>query len=169
MRAGTDIVDPCHHGRFNALAGRWQMSRAITGGSVGQMTGIAIVTACGPDRLDYAESGRLTLPGGPVLDVFRRYTYRLLADGRIAIDFADGPTPGARFVTLAFVAGGTEGQTGGVAATWSAADLHHCGDDLYHATMTLDLPDGFTTDIRVTGPRKDYRALTRYRRIAGPS
>ncbi|GGB22854.1 hypothetical protein GCM10011505_00060 [Tistrella bauzanensis] len=168
MTAGTDIVDPCHHGRFNALAGRWQISRAITGGSVGQMTGIAIVTAGGPDRLDYAESGQLALPGGPVLDVFRRYTYRLLADGRIAIDFADGPTSGARFVTLAFVAG-AEGAGDGVEGGWSAADLHHCGDDLYHATMTLNLPDRFSTDIQVTGPRKDYRALTRYRRIAGSS
>lgn len=165
MTAGTNIVDQRNHGRFNALAGRWQMSRAITGGSVGQMTGIASFTAGGPDRLDYAERGQLTLPGGPVLDVFRRYTYRLLADGRIAIDFADGPTPGTRFVTLAFAAG-AEGAGDGVEGRCSATDLHHCGDDLYHATMALDLPDRFSTEIRVKGPRKDYRALTHCRRIA---
>ena len=166
MRAGTDQDDRSRR-RFNALAGRWRLSRQITGGSVGRMTGIASFEACGPDCLAYAEAGQLILPGGQVLDVFRRYAYRLLADGRIAIDFADGPTPGARFVTFDFVT--LDFATGDPPGAVLATDIHHCGDDVYHATIALDLPERFSTDIRVTGPRKDYRAHTQCRRLADAS
>ncbi|KYO51041.1 DUF6314 family protein [Tistrella mobilis] len=140
---------------FAGLAGLWRLAREIP--DQGRMSGEAVFTQ-GDDRraLQYRETGTLELPDGRRLDVFRAYTWRLLGDGRIAIDFADGATPGARFVTLDFAAD----EAGGL----QAADSHLCGADLYEATIRLDLPQAFSTDIRVRGPRKDYRAITRCHR-----
>ncbi|WP_372001373.1 DUF6314 family protein [Tistrella mobilis] len=140
---------------FAGLSGVWRLSRDIPG--QGRMSGEAVFTPGADSTVwRYRETGVLDLPDGRRLDVFRAYTWRLLDDGRIAIDFADGATSGARFVTLDFAAD----EAGGL----QAADSHLCGADLYQAIIRLDLPQAFSTDIRVRGPRKDYRAITTCRR-----
>nr|WP_269810839.1 DUF6314 family protein [Kineosporia rhizophila] len=131
------------------LAGSWRLSRAIEPG-LGTATGTATFTPAGPGRMDYREDVELRLANGHVGEAYREYGY-VLEDGRIRVLLADGTT----MHLLAF---------GEQAGQWSADDVHDCRADQYRGSYRM-APDGeLTVDMKVDGPAKDYRIVTRYRR-----
>jgi hypothetical protein len=136
------------------LAGRWTIERAYEGEGA-LAVGVALLRADGVEALTYRETCRLTLSDGRVLRAYRNYRYRFVGD-RLEIHFDDGPDAGRLFVRLAFAQGAGERP--------EAFDVHHCGDDTYRVLFRLDLPSSFETEIAVSGPRKNYRAVSRYSR-----
>jgi uncharacterized protein DUF6314 len=142
-------------GLLGALAGRWAIARVIEGEGA-QAVGVASLRPDGDGALAYKEACQLTLSDGRVFQTYRNYRYRFVGEA-IEIHFADGPDQGRLFVRLAFA------QWAGAQA--EAFDIHHCGDDIYRVLFRLDLPSQFETEITVSGPRKNYRAVSRYERI----
>lgn len=143
-------------GVFGSLVGRWEFDRVIEPG-VGKVTGVATFRPVAPDRLHYREDGRISLAGGHTAAVFREYVY-LLEDDRILVCFADGERPGAVMHTLGLRDAGDAG------AGSCGVDVHHCGADVYEGTYQFRGADRFSVVMRVTGPAKDYRMTTGYRR-----
>jgi Family of unknown function (DUF6314) len=140
----------------DGLAGRWAITRIIEGEGA-EAVGVASLRPDGDGALAYRETCQLTLPDGRVVEAYRNYRYRFV-DESIDIHFDDGPDQGPLFVRLAFAR-----SPGGQA---EASDIHHCGDDIYRVLFRLDLPSLFETEIAVSGPRKNYRAVSRYERTA---
>lgn len=140
---------------LDALLGQWQLSRVIEQEGA-TMQGTAQFTRAAPHVLDYTETGVLALRGGQTLRCVRRYRYT--ADEQsLVIAFRDGPDEGKTFVTLRFHDDAVQSVV--------ADDTHHCGNDIYSVRFRLQLPTSYATEIDVTGPRKNYRAVTRYTRL----
>lgn len=91
--------------------------------------------------LSYVETGTMTLAGQPPMAAERRYFWT----EDLSVLFDDG-----RFFHRVPAAGGTA--------------QHWCDPDSYTLVYDFDAWPDFTVDWRVTGPRKDYRAHTAYRR-----
>ncbi len=130
------------------FAGSWRLTKDIADlrdRTAGTFTGVAGFTP-GPEGLYYREAGTIRFGDGPDLPAERAYRWRV-AGGRIAVDHADGRPfhdfdPG------------------------DARALHLCDPDRYAVVYRFnDWPD-WTADWTVTGPRKDYRMLCTYRRLA---
>ena len=130
------------------FAGDWQLDREIEdfgGGAHGTFGGTARLTA-DARGLAYLETGVLQMAGQAPLQAERRYLWQ--ADTRgIAIHFADG-----RFFHTLPLRGG-------------AAD-HWCDPDQYDVVYDFRTWPHWTSRWRVTGPRKDYLTISRYRRTA---
>jgi hypothetical protein len=135
---------------FDRLAGQWELERTFEGLGA-SLKGSASFTPAGPQTLAYRETGQLTHADGSRTEAYRNYVYRLAGDA-LEIDFGDGPDKGTLFVRLEVSA----------AAPFTASATHHCGDDIYAVRYRFDLPAAFETDITVAGPKKAYRALSRY-------
>lgn len=142
---------------FGSLSGGWAFDRVIEP-DVGTVTGTATFRPVATDRLHYREDGRISLATGYAAAVFREYVYVLEGD-RILVCFADGERPGGLLHTLRL-----EGAAG-AATELCGVDVHHCGRDLYEGTYRFEGVDRFTVAMRVTGPAKDYRMTTGYRRL----
>jgi hypothetical protein len=140
---------------LKGLAGRWAVTRAFEGEGA-LAVGVASLRPDGAETLAYRETSQFTLSDGRVLQAYRNYRYRFVGE-TIEIHFDEGPGQGRLFVRLAFAQGPSK-QT-------EAFDIHHCGDDAYRVLFRLNLPTSFETEIVVSGPRKNYRALSRYSRI----
>lgn len=139
---------------FKSLEGRWTLDRRIE--PAGHFRGEARFTPHGgPDSLLYREDGVLEQDGRQIPG-YREFFYRL-ADDRIEIDFAEPHRRGQPYVALSFV---REGDL------LVARAEHRCAPDHYRHEMRWQDADQFMTDIRVSGPAKDYRLITRYQRIA---
>lgn len=136
------------------FAGCWQFDRQITEGSaVHQVTGTAEFTDTAAKiagslySLDFLESGELRLAESEeAMPVERRLTHHAAADG-IDVRFADG----GHYLTLDLSGGDSTAN-------------HPCKADDYLITVTIDDQDNWTELWQVTGPTKDYSAVTRYRR-----
>jgi len=138
-------------GLFGRLAGRWELLRRIA--PEGELRGIAVFSAGEGGRLDYAERGELSLPGGFRAPAERRYLFFPRAAG-FAVFFAERPPRPFHEVTLA---ADRRGRLLGRAR-------HRCAADLYLTSYAF-LPDGsFVIRHRVRGPRKAYCLTSRYRR-----
>jgi hypothetical protein len=140
---------------LDGLAGRWAIARVIEGEGA-QAVGVASLRPDGVGALAYRETCQLTLSDGRVVQTYRNYRYRFVGEW-IEIHFDDGPDQGRLFVRLAFA------QSPG--RQTEAFDIHHCGDDIYRVLFRLNLPYLFETEIAVSGPRKNYRAVSRYQRV----
>jgi hypothetical protein len=142
---------------LEGLAGRWAITRTFKGEGA-LAVGVASLRPVGAEALAYRETCELTLSDGRVLQAYRNYHYRFVGKW-IEIHFDDGPDKGRLFVRLAFAQGPSKQA--------EAFDFHHCGDDTYRVLFRLNLPSLFETEIAVSGPRKKYRAVSRYSRIEG--
>jgi hypothetical protein len=140
---------------LEGLAGRWAIARAIEGEGA-RAVGVASLRPDGVGTLAYRETCQLTLSDGRVVQAHRNYRYRFVGE-TIEIHFDEGPGQGRLFVRLVFARG--------VGVQEEAFDIHHCRDDSYRVLFRLDLPSSFATEIAVSGPRKNYRAVSRYSRI----
>ena len=137
---------------FAALPGAWSLARDIPG--FGRMAGTAAFVEEGAGSLLYRERVAVLTAGGGRFDGTRAYRYER-ADGGIVVRFADPPRAGRDYVRLVFE-DGPEGPF--------ALGIHYCGQDIYRHVMTWIRRDRFRTEIAVTGPRKDDRLFTDYRR-----
>ncbi len=132
--------------RLDDLEGRWLLSRVIDdarAGVTGRLVGEAEWRA-GANGLIQEEQGTLHYGAAAPMQASRRYLWRqtgscvevLFEDGR---HFHIVPDPGAEAV-------------------------HLCDPDLYRVTYDFFLPQAFTQTWRVTGPRKDARITSKFRR-----
>jgi hypothetical protein len=131
------------------LRGDWRLCRRIHDLRLslrGQFEGRASVTAV-TDGLLLTETGSLVF-GEHVSDATQRY--------RIAFD---------RGGAQVFRADGSYFHDLDLSSGW-ARILHRCGDDLYHGRYRVLDGDRYGVVWRVTGPRKDYRMVSLYSRIA---
>ncbi|MFC2969165.1 DUF6314 family protein [Acidimangrovimonas pyrenivorans] len=129
--------------------GRWRIARRIDdrrAGAEGRFDG-EVVIARGGDGWVYDETGSLSLGAGAPLTATRRYLWQALADGRIAVSFADG-RPFHVFDPSAPV---------------PEAD-HRCQPDFYRVRYDFTAWPDWAAEWEVTGPRKDYRMVSTYRR-----
>ncbi|WP_083956128.1 DUF6314 family protein [Tersicoccus phoenicis] len=133
------------------FAGRWAMERRLDDRRAGRactVTGTADFTATDDDDvLAYAEVGTLTGDGQPSAAVERHLTLHDDGAPGVLVRFADG----REYVRLELSGGYAEG-------------VHHCAPDTYRITVRVDDDDAWTETWHVTGPAKDYTAVTRYRR-----
>lgn len=137
------------------FAGRWRLERRILdrlAGVEGRFEGEATLTPApalpgAPATLLYAERGLLTLGTAPPMTAERRYLWAQGPDGRIAVRFDDGRPfhgfdPGAGTVEAA----------------------HRCDPDDYRVAYDFAAWPDWQSTWNVTGPRKNYRMESRYRR-----
>ncbi|HEX4289849.1 MAG TPA: DUF6314 family protein [Trebonia sp.] len=142
------------------LLGRWDLSRSYTdhrGGTRGSFEGQAVVAmtgtgaaAGGPPRARYEETGELRL-GSHQGPAHRGLEYARQADGTLMLYRAGGQP----FVELDLTSG-----------AWHA--IHACGEDRYEISTVVESPDVVREYWRVTGPAKDYSAVTTMRRAGTP-
>lgn len=130
------------------LAGVWRVMRVIrhADGAVARFSGQAVWT---PDGAVWrsVETGQLT-QGGTSFEARRETVWRDVADAW-QVDFADGRPfhrvePGVR-----------------------PNAAHDCPPDDYRLQYDFGVWPRWSVRWRVTGPRKNYRALTRYARGVG--
>ncbi|MFO6463903.1 DUF6314 family protein [Jannaschia sp. KMU-145] len=132
--------------RLAALEGEWTFRRHIVEaeGGTTRVTGRAVWTR-GEDAFDCLETGTMMRPDGSRFEAARRTLWTIAPDG-IAVQFADG-RPFHRI-------------TGG--ARPKAA--HDCPPDDYRLSYDFSRWPDWSVRWRVRGPRKDYGAVTTYRR-----
>ena len=131
-----------------AFEGLWTLTRTIediSAGQRGRFLGTARLTPT-PGGLAYVEEGRLTLAAAPPMAASRRYLWRA-AGAAIEIDFEDG-----RFFH-AFPAAEPRPEAS-----------HFCDPDHYAVRYDFTPWPDWRAEWRVTGPRKDYRMVSDYRR-----
>lgn len=131
-----------------AFEGLWTVERSVkdfAGGPDGGFSGTATLARVG-QRLRYSETGTLTLDGVAPMAATRAYIWRQ-EGGWLHIDYDDGrPFHGIPF-------GVEEPET-----------THLCDPDRYEVAYDFRAWPEWTANWRVTGPRKDYRMQSRYRR-----
>ena len=136
--------------RLNAadFAGEWRVEREIAdrlAGQPGRFDGVARFAPV-PGGLRYEEEGVLRLGEGAGLTARRAYLWHFGAAG-VEVAFHDG-RPFHRFAV---------GESG-------AGTDHLCGADLYRVAYDWSAWPDWRAVWEVTGPRKDYRMESRYRR-----
>ena len=134
---------------LEAFAGRWTLERVIDDAKAGERLtaeGTAVFAQEG-DGLVYDEAVEMTLGDGRRLSGTRRYLWRPRPEGGIAVCFEDGRL----FHRIA-----TEGLI--------QEDRHDCAPDLYVGAYDFTGWPEFRVRWQVSGPRKDYRIVTVYRR-----
>jgi hypothetical protein len=130
------------------LAGRWRIVRGIEdrrAAQTGRLDGLGFWTPEGTGLL-YREDGVLRL-GDFRGRAGRAYRYEFPRPGRAEVRFPDG----RGFHPLDLSTG-----------EWRAG--HRCGGDLYEGRFRAEGPLAWTVRWRVTGPRKDFVLVSRYRR-----
>ena len=132
------------------LPGRWRVERTLHDARLGDgaFTGTASFEPDDEGGLDWLETGRLELGGhvGPA----RRRLRVTREGGAWMVRFDDGRP----FHPLTLRC-----ETSAVA--------HRCGEDTYAGEYVVLGPDAFDVAWRVSGPAKDQRIASRYRRSAG--
>lgn len=126
------------------FAGDWRVLRRIADRAGGQCLRFEGTARFVPDgaALAYAERGVLRLPGQPPFEAHRRYRWRV-EGRRIVVDHGDG-RPFHAFDP-------------------AAPDADHlCPPDTYHVSYRFGRWPRWSALWTVTGPRKDYRMLTRF-------
>ncbi len=139
MNLPTELVD---------FEGIWQISRQIEdalGAQSGRFAGTAEIAPF-DDRHRYSETGILTLETGGAFAAERRYLWRDAGPGRIAAFFEDGRP----FHEIAL---------GGAAEA-----THHCPPDTYRVAYDFRAWPLWHATWHVTGPKKDYRMISTFRR-----
>ena len=138
--------------RLESFAGRWRLERRIEdvqAGRTGRLTGEARFEPA-PGGLAYHETGTLAFDGAPPMRAERRYLWRDGGNGTIDVLFADG-----RF----FHRFDAEDLTPGAS--------HACAPDAYRVRYDFRAWPRWQAEWRVTGPRKDYAMVSRYRPATG--
>jgi hypothetical protein len=139
------------------LLGTWDLKRSIEdhrSGMRGVFDGRAWLaatfggSAAGPEKAHYTEAGELRF-GTNLTRASRTLVYERLGDGAVMLLFADGKP----FVDLNLQSG-----------EWGS--VHHCREDLYELTTSVRSESVLQERWRVTGPSKDYVAVTTLTRVA---
>jgi hypothetical protein len=134
--------------RLLAFAGVWHIERVIEdvrAARTGTLTGEARF-ALTPDGLAYVEEGTLAFPDSPPMQATRRYLWRDGGSGTIDVWFDDG-----RFFHR------FDAEDPAPAAS------HDCPPDSYRGRYDFRAWPRWQAEWRVTGPRKDYGIVSRFR------
>ncbi|MEH0109043.1 DUF6314 family protein [Tersicoccus sp. MR15.9] len=141
------------NGTLAWFVGRWSMERRLDDRRAGRaytVTGTALFRTTDVDGvLAYEETGELAGDGQPPAPVQRQLTWHDEGGARVLLRFADG----REYLHLDLSDGHADG-------------VHPCAPDTYLSTLTVEDDDAWSETWDVTGPAKDYTALTRYRRLA---
>jgi hypothetical protein len=132
------------------LLGLWRLERILVDGRMGQggsMEGTALF-APSAGRLLYSEAGVMRF-GSHVGNAGQSYLYDFPEPWRAAVTRHDG----VPFVELDLRSGRT-------------SVAHHCGGDVYRGIFGAAARGEWWVDWQVSGPRKDQRISTRYRRLS---
>ncbi len=138
--------------RLGAFEGDWTIERAIEdvhAARLGRFSGRATFRPAAAGGLAYREEGTLTLGDGPAMQATRDYHWRDGGGGIIEVRFGDG-----RFFHRFLPEEAAPG------------DVHQCDPDLYRVRYDFARWPMWRAEWRVTGPRKDYSMVSRYRRIS---
>jgi hypothetical protein len=152
-------MDEINEQVFRFLEGEWAVRRRFEGSYEGAFTGQAHFKQ-EADGLTYryTEQGRLTDGEGQGFDAKQSYRYRLEA-GKLQVLKREA-SEWAVMHDLDFV-----GEGAGKA---KASHVHLCGQDHYAATCRIDFAaDTWELAYAVSGPKKDYRIRSVYRRSVG--
>ncbi len=136
------------------LAGTWHVDRQINvkGRADGKFQGLAHIRPTDMrGTFSYHEEGRF-VDEDVKIEGTRDYLFKVKGD-TLAIFFADTHRMGEHYVTLDF----SDGVT--------AQDTYLCDDDIYGHIFEIISGEHFVTETTVSGPDKDYRLITHYRRI----
>lgn len=125
------------------LTGTWRIYRRICGMDARFTGDLTFTTQDG--GLLYRESGTLRLPASSH-EAYRSYIYRPSGNA-LQILYDDGRP----FLNLTFKNG-------------IAGDVHACGPDTYRATFKIKNESEWVCAFAVTGPRKNYFAVSRMTR-----
>lgn len=136
-------------GDILSLVGDWSFRRSVSSGPI--MTGQATFIQTGDRRLNYAETGTLTLDGKDYA-FERRYIYELRGGG-FRVLFDEAPPRLFQDVDLSMAAEALFGS-----------GSHNCEPDVYSSTYRFNLPTGFRIAHDVSGPRKSHSIVTDYAR-----
>ena len=140
--------------RLESFTGAWALQRAIEDvrtGRAGSLTGEARFTAVA-DGLAYSEDGRLAFAGSPPMRASRRYLWKNGGAGTVEVWFED-----SRF----FHRFDAEDP--------APAAAHDCRPDTYRVRYDFRAWPRWQAEWRVTGPRKDYGIVSRYRPLGTPA
>ncbi|WP_284163156.1 DUF6314 family protein [Frigidibacter sp. SD6-1] len=132
--------------QLSDFEGLWRIERQIDdrlGGKPGRFSGTASFTPDGP-LLRYRETGLLTYGDAAPFQAMRDYIWSADAEG-IVVAHGDG-RPFHRFDT---------------AHPMPEAD-HLCAPDLYRVRYDFTRWPDWQAEWHVSGPRKDYRMVSRY-------
>ncbi|MCU7556026.1 DUF6314 family protein [Alteromonas sp. ASW11-19] len=142
--AGTELTKEADS-HLQAFAGQWQLQRKIiqSNGDEFVFEGEATFSWCG-SWLNYQESGQVTAPDGRQLSAERTYCWQPGTSQQIDVYFEDG-----RFFH-SFSKDTPQAE-------------HLCGNDHYKVDYVFNQWPVWESYWRVTGPRKDYTMLSRYR------
>jgi hypothetical protein len=141
----TDPSDLLDH-----IAGTWHLERTISTGS--RFQGLAHIRPTDMrNTYSYHEEGSF-VHEQTAHEVYRDYIYKV-KDEKLEIIFADPHRAGEHYVTLDFRQGPT------------ADDTYLCGDDIYAHIFEIISAHEFHTETVVSGPEKDYRLQSYYRRL----
>lgn len=134
---------------LEAFAGRWMLERVIDDAKAGERLTAEGHVLFSPDDagLVYDETSEMTLGDGRRLSGTRRYLWQPQPEGGIAVRFEDGRL----FHRIA-----PQGLI--------QEDRHDCPPDLYAGAYDFTGWPEFRVRWQVSGPRKDYRMVTVYRR-----
>lgn len=135
---------------FQSLRGSWDIKRRITPGGV--FTGVGVFEAINDDQYIYTETGDMFLDNGTQINAYRAYTY-LFENGKISVYFQDGADKGSLFHTLDINENG------------QAIASHQCLEDHYASKYHFEMPEKFTVEHKVKGPKKDYILTTKLAKL----
>lgn len=136
------------------LPGTWHVDRQINvrGRAESKFQGLAHIRPTDMrGTFSYHEEGRFV--GEDVrFEGTRDYLFKVKND-TLAIFFVDEQRMGETYVTLDFADGVT------------AQDTYLCDDDIYGHIFEIISGAHFLTETTVSGPEKDYKLITNYRRL----
>ena len=139
---------------LNQFEGEWQLSRIIKdrrNDVEGRLSGTATFTRSAPLELQYEEEGQLVYGQQPSMIATRRYIWRGFEGehaSKIAVAFEDG----SPFHVIALDRSMPD-------------DDHQCDPDFYHVSYDFTAWPEWEAVWRVVGPSKDYRMISRYKRM----
>lgn len=132
------------------IAGTWHLERTISTGS--RFQGLAHIRRTDMRHTySYHEEGSF-VQEKTAHEAYRDYIYKV-KDERLEILFADPHRAGETYVSLDFRQGPV------------ANDTYMCGEDVYGHIFEIISAHEFHTETVVSGPEKDYRLVTYYRRL----
>ena len=150
MNAAADLT-----GLLASLPGRWRIDERASTGE--RHTGVAVARRIAADAVEFEERGAAHTHAATPLTWTRRRRWSVSADGRLVLERAE---PVRGWVSLLTIAPARVGIGIG------GAGAHRCGDDLYHARLTL-APRTIVIEWDVRGPAKRYRLRSVYTADAG--
>lgn len=147
-------MQPSHLNRtmesLGGLVGDWIFERDVT--NHGSMTGKASVLPFDERYFLYSESGTFRLRSGDLLQFSKQYLFEP-GDSRLSVWFYESPP---RIFQLFHLTRHDDALSGRAS--------HHCGNDRYDGEYLFKLPYLFGQVQHVSGPRKNYSIITKYRR-----